>query len=134
MLGNPNDRPDLRKLELSRVGVSSCNSGTLALVQSHKPTILFLMEMRFNNSSFCSLKLRLGFCKGFMVHRIGYGGGLAILWRDDLAVNLIIFSMGHIDVWVEIWLDVFFSQASMVIGSFIYGSILGLFCTNLMNT
>lgn len=29
------------------------------------------------------------------------GGGLIMLWRDDLVVTLKSYSMGHIDVWVE---------------------------------
>lgn len=75
------------------------------LIRSHKPAIIFLMETRLPHHKFGLLKMQLGFCKGFMVERVGLGGGLISLWRDDLDVQLVSYSQGHIDVWVENWID-----------------------------
>lgn len=69
-----------------------------APIQSHKSDILFLMETRLLKVRFSSLKMQLGFGHGFMVERPGLGGGLIMLWRKDLEVQLHSYSLGHIDV------------------------------------
>lgn len=69
-----------------------------ALIRSHKSDILFRMETRLLKVRFSSLKMQLGFGHGFMVERPGLGGGLIMLWRKDLEVQLHSYSLGHIDV------------------------------------
>ena len=47
------------------------------------------------------LKVSLGFTSCFAVDRIGFGGGLALLWNPNLDVTLKSFSVGHIDVCIK---------------------------------
>lgn len=69
-----------------------------ALIRSHKPDILFLMETRLLMVHFSSLKMQLGFGHGFMVELSSLGGDLIMLWRKDLEVQLHSYTLGHIDV------------------------------------
>lgn len=75
------------------------------LIRSQKSDVIFLMETRILQKKFISLKVQLGFSNGFMVERIGPGGGLIMLWKEDLDVTLVSFSSGHIDVWINNWLS-----------------------------
>lgn len=62
------------------------------------------MEIRLLRNKFSLLKSQLGFHSGFMVDRVGFGGGLMLLWLHDLSVTLQSYSIGHIDVWISNWL------------------------------
>ncbi|XP_060968448.1 uncharacterized protein LOC115710694 [Cannabis sativa] len=66
------------------------------LVKNHKPTLLFLMETRLKPNSVDRFKRALGFVNGFEVRRKYFGGGLLLLWGDDV-VNIINYSTNHID-------------------------------------
>lgn len=59
------------------------------------------METRLSSNKFSFLKHSLGYINAFLVARFGQGGDLIMLWREDLDVRLINYSMGHIDVWIE---------------------------------
>lgn len=71
-----------------------------ALIRSHHPALIFLMETRLPSYILLFLKNSLGYSHGFAVDRSGQGGGLTMLWRDELDVQLISYSTGHIDVWI----------------------------------
>ena len=48
------------------------------------------------------LRFLLGFRNGFGVDRVGIGGGLILLWKEELEVSLQSYSVGHIDVLVKL--------------------------------
>lgn len=57
-----------------------------ALIRSHNPSLVFLMETRLLSTKLMFLKTSLGFTHGFMVDWSGQGGRLIMLWREDLEV------------------------------------------------
>lgn len=71
-----------------------------ALIRSHNPLLIFLMETQLFSTKFMFLKSSLGFSNGFMVDRSGQGRGLIMLWKEELEVSLVSYSTGHIDLWV----------------------------------
>jgi hypothetical protein len=46
------------------------------------------------------LRLRLGYPNAFAVNCVGLSGGLALLWSNDVTVDLKSYSRNHIDVWI----------------------------------
>ena len=63
--------------------------------------ILFLSETRLNIDGFHRLKRKLEVMDGFVVPRIGLGGGLALLWRDGVGVDIQTSSSHHIDALIK---------------------------------
>lgn len=72
-----------------------------SLVRSYKPGIVGLLETRTNKIKFDHIRHQLGFKNVFIVDRQGIGGGLALLWKDDVDLNIRNFSNYHIDAWLE---------------------------------
>ena len=68
------------------------------MANEEDPKILFLFETHLNMDGFHKLKRKLEVTDGFTVPRIGLGGGLALLWKDDVKVNLLKYSLSNIDV------------------------------------
>ena len=71
------------------------------LIRSYKPSLVFLTETKLCERRMLSLKFSLGFNSCFAVDRIGFGGGLALLWNSNLDVSLQSFSVGHIDAYIK---------------------------------
>ena len=46
------------------------------------------------------LRARLGYPNAFGVNCVGLSGGLALLWSNEVVVDLKTYSKNHIDVWV----------------------------------
>ncbi|KAM6545112.1 hypothetical protein CsatB_025848 [Cannabis sativa] len=67
------------------------------LVKTHRPLVLFLMETRLKTHSIDRFKTSLGFDFGLEVPRLSYGGGLMLLWKADCTVNILNYSLNHID-------------------------------------
>ena len=70
-------------------------------VNKEEPNIVFLMETKSNREWMEQVKER---CK--MKHRLivpsdGSKGGLAMLWREGIKVEVKTYSQDHIDAWVE---------------------------------
>ena len=63
--------------------------------------ILFLSETRLNINGFHRLKRKLEVMDGFAVPKIGLGGGLALLWRDGVGVDIQTSSSHHIDALIK---------------------------------
>ncbi|XP_062093823.1 uncharacterized protein LOC133799848 [Humulus lupulus] len=66
-----------------------------------KPDFVFLSETVSSQSQLEVLRVRLGFCGKIVVEKIGRSGGLCLLWGDFVDVELIEFSMFHIDVFID---------------------------------
>ncbi|CAM8880259.1 unnamed protein product [Rhodiola kirilowii] len=84
------------------------------VVNTHRPSILGLLETKKADGNWDELRCRLGFKGCLSVRSRGKAGGLALLWKDDVGVDLKSFSYSHIDVWVkgeeEFFLTVFYGN------------------------
>ena len=63
---------------------------------------LFLIETLVNDEKIEQLIIQLGFDGKFVVNRVGRGGGLALLWKQPMACNLLSFQNNFIDVSVHV--------------------------------
>ena len=70
------------------------------LVKFEGPKIVFLMETRLPVRKLEFLRLKLGMRGCFEVGRRRYGGGLALLWTDDVDIQVQSYSLSHIDAQV----------------------------------
>lgn len=61
------------------------------------PEIVFLCETRCSSGYVDLLKMQSN-RYGFAVERNGMAGGLALLWRKNVTVDLLSYSPNHIDV------------------------------------
>ncbi|GKA85217.1 reverse transcriptase [Tanacetum coccineum] len=58
------------------------------LCQAHRPNVVFLMEMKNKERYLESLRRSLPFTGFFYVNPIGRLGGLALLWKDSITLNI----------------------------------------------
>ncbi|XP_050290338.1 uncharacterized protein LOC126728582 [Quercus robur] len=73
--------------------------GTLQkLVLEEDPTLVFLMETKFNVEEMVEIKRKLERSQGLVVPSVRRSGGLALLWKESLLVDVQTFSPRHIDV------------------------------------
>jgi len=71
-----------------------------SLVQLHRPVVVFLSETRRFSNDVQGLRSSLGFQNGVGVGTFGRGGGLALLWTNEVCVKLQTYDKLHIDVMV----------------------------------
>ena len=84
-LGNPQTVRELREV-----------------VKHEDPKVVFLMETRLELKNIESLRVKLGTQSSMGVKRIGTGGGLALLWRDEVHIVVHSHSIAHIDITIRI--------------------------------
>jgi hypothetical protein len=60
--------------------------------------VVFLLETHFFSDMVDGLRHALGFANGVGVGTQGRGGGLALLWSDEVCVKLQSYDKLHIDV------------------------------------
>lgn len=65
------------------------------MVKDKKSSILFLMENKIYKTKMGKLKHLLDFQGLFTVDRFGRGGGLALLWKVDIPLEIHSFSQRH---------------------------------------
>ena len=58
---------------------------------------MFLLETKLKKSSMEKRKKNVGFINGLIVPSVGRSGGLALLWRKDITVDIQSYSDRHID-------------------------------------
>lgn len=58
------------------------------------------METKLKACRVEKIKMRLSFERCFVVEPIGRGGGLALMWRDDIYLEILNYSQRHISAWV----------------------------------
>ncbi|KAM7255196.1 hypothetical protein ACFE04_020437 [Oxalis oulophora] len=75
--------------------------GIAHLLRKERPNLVFLFETKRSVAEMEFLKGKLGFGYGFMVAAVGRRGGIACLWNTDVSVNVLSFSISHIDVSVD---------------------------------
>ena len=71
------------------------------IADSYNPSMLFLSETKMSRQRSEDLKWRLGFQNAIGVNSLGLSGGLVLLWKNGVTVNLKSYSKFHIDVWVS---------------------------------
>ena len=67
-------------------------------VEDPKP--VFLIETKVGLSWMERLKYDLEFIQGLIVPSNGKSGGLALLWKEEMNVNVETYSNSHIDVMI----------------------------------
>lgn len=72
-----------------------------SLCELHRPDLVFLSETRLFYDRVDGLLRMLGFAHGLGVGSHGRGGGLALLWRDEVDVKLQSLDKLHIDLVVH---------------------------------
>ncbi|KAF5481578.1 hypothetical protein F2P56_002218 [Juglans regia] len=70
------------------------------MAEKSKPNIVFIMETKLNNKKCDRIRRRLR-CDGcFGVEAVGKGGGLALLWNDEVQLEIVNYSQRHINAWI----------------------------------
>ena len=72
------------------------------LVKKEDPQVVFLSETRLEVSSIEWIRIQLGMRGALGVQRLGYGGGLALLWSQDTDLSIKSYSLSHIDAVVKL--------------------------------
>jgi hypothetical protein len=67
------------------------------LVKVEVPQVVFVMETRLDVRSIEWLRIKLGFHGALGVNRARFGGGLALLWSNEVSVQIQSYSPSHID-------------------------------------
>ena len=67
-------------------------------VLEEDPTLVFLMETKYNVEEMVEIKHKLERSHGMIVPSVRRSGGLALLWKESLLVEVQTFSPRHIDV------------------------------------
>lgn len=70
-----------------------------------KLDVLFLMETKLPAYGMTKLKFGLGYSHCFAVDRRGLSGGLALLWKEHLDLQVQSFSISHIDAKLSNWIS-----------------------------
>jgi hypothetical protein len=67
------------------------------MVKEKRPWMVFLMETKLRKEKMEVIRCKLGFSCMFVVDCVGRSGGLALLWGDDISVEIQNFSHRHIN-------------------------------------
>jgi exonuclease III len=71
------------------------------LVKEKRPKLVFLMETKLRSYRVEGIKIRMGFRNVFVVDCVGKSGGLALMWSDDIQVDIQNYSRRHINAVVK---------------------------------
>ena len=71
------------------------------MVNKEEPILVFLMETKLKKDWLELIKEKCRMKNCFVVPSIGNSGGLILLWKDDLRVDVQTFSQNHTDAWVD---------------------------------
>ena len=93
----------MRILSLTRCGfwIPKAIQKLRYLLSEKDPKVIFLSKTKLDKDGFRRLMRKLNFQNGFEVPRIGLGGGLALLWGDNMDVDVQTFSPHHIDAMIN---------------------------------
>lgn len=80
------------------LGRSEAVQEVCSLIQLHRPAMVFLSETRKFSNDVQVLRQSFGFANGVGVGSLGRGGGLALLWTNEICVKLETSDKLHIDV------------------------------------
>ena len=71
------------------------------VVRKEEPKIVFLMDTKSNRDWMVIVKDKCNFKNGLYVDSIGSKGGLAMLWKEEVKLDIQTFSQSHIDCLVD---------------------------------
>ena len=60
-------------------------------------TLIFLMETKFDVTEMDGIKRKIERQQGLVVPSVRRGGGLALLWKNTIKVDVLTYSPMHID-------------------------------------
>ena len=83
-LGNPQTVRDLRRM-----------------VKVKRPTLVFMMETKLRQRKMEKIRCSLGFHNLFVVDSIGKSGGLALLWKEEVGLEIQNYRRRHIQAIVK---------------------------------
>jgi exonuclease III len=72
------------------------------LVKEKKPAMVFIMETKLLARKLESIKIKVGFTNLFGVDNVGKSGGLALLWNNEVNVEIQNYSRRHINAVVQL--------------------------------
>ena len=70
-------------------------------INKEDPIIVFLMETKSSNEWTDKVKEECNMKHSWVVMSNGRSGGLALLWKDEIQIELLTNSLNHIDVLVS---------------------------------
>jgi exonuclease III len=70
------------------------------LVKEKKPNLVFLIETKLRTDKLERIRIRIGFNSVFGVDSVGRSGGLALLWSDEISVEVQNYSRLHVNALV----------------------------------
>ena len=68
------------------------------VIASEDPILVFLMETKLSKEEMTKKKYNVGFTEGLVVASNDSKGGLALLWKKEVMVDVQTFGPWHIDV------------------------------------
>lgn len=71
------------------------------LVKDKKPALVFVMLTKIKASKFEFLKRKLCYDGCFTVDPVGIGGGLVLLWKPEMSVDICDCSQRRISAWIK---------------------------------
>ena len=96
----PSEHNESHKPELSWLWEAATVREIRCIADTFNPLLLFLSETKMRSQRADELRWRLGFQNAFGVSSVGLSGGLVLLWKNNVTVDLKSYSKFHIDVWV----------------------------------
>uniref|UniRef100_A0ACD5ZPF3 Uncharacterized protein n=1 Tax=Avena sativa TaxID=4498 RepID=A0ACD5ZPF3_AVESA len=85
----------------SRGGAPATVQELVILVQTYKPSLVFLCETRQSEDRVKNLRFCIGMRNCFHVKGEGSGGGIALYSLDGIEVEVLSFSKRHIDAYIS---------------------------------
>lgn len=76
------------------------------LVNKEELIIVFLMETKSKRDWMEKVKEKCNMKHGLIIPSNGNNGGLAMIWKEEVKVDVKMYSHDHIDAWVDGGLDV----------------------------
>ena len=71
------------------------------IIKKEPPKIVFLIETKSNKEWMVMVRDKCEFKNGFFVDSNGTSGGLALLWKEEIRLDVQTYSQTHIDALVE---------------------------------
>ena len=92
---------EYHKLELPRAWDPGVVQALKKAIRKEDPSLVFLMETQLIGSEMKKLQQEVGLLQGLFVNSVGRKGGLALLWKFDIQVELRGLNQWFIDVFVN---------------------------------
>ncbi|XP_040986473.1 uncharacterized protein LOC121234570 [Juglans microcarpa x Juglans regia] len=70
------------------------------MAKEKRPKIMFLIETMIVTKRVEGIRRKVGFEQCFVVDPVGNGGGLSLLWKDEVEVEIVNYSRWHVNAWV----------------------------------